>query len=143
MHERPWVQTGALQDSVGFTAEGLSAVVGSNNPAAVRQEIGTTHLPSRPFLAPVGAAMAGEVAEAFGVAVTKALQGDGTDELESTLASEMDRGAEPMLVSASKGFVSGARKSGVVPVASADDPQGLKMASAAARQAGLTTKDER
>lgn len=142
-HDEPWLQSGALRNSVGAQADGLQAVVGSSDPAAISQEMGTTHLPPRPFLAPAGAAMAEEVAEALGKAVVRALQGDDSDEHGAAEATGIDHGAEPMPVSASKGFVSGARRGGVVLVASADDPQGLKMAGAAARQAGLTTKEER
>lgn len=134
-HDKPWLRSGALQSSVGAQADGLQAVVGSSDPAAVPQELGTAHTPPRPFLAPAGAAMAGEVAEAVGIAVSNALRG-ASDEHG---AAELDYGAEPALASASKGFVSGAQQSRVVPVASADDPQGTKMASAAARRAGLTT----
>lgn len=32
-HDEPWRQTGALHDSVGATAEGLQAAVGSSDPA--------------------------------------------------------------------------------------------------------------
>lgn len=142
-HDKPWLRSGALQSSVGAQADGLQAVVGSNDPAAVPQELGTAHMPPRPFLAPVGAAMAGEVAETLGMAVSNALRGGVSDEHGAAEATEIDHGVEPTPVSASKGFVSRARKGGVVRVASADDPQGLKMAAAAARQAGLTTKEER
>ena len=43
-------------------ADGLQAVVGSSDPAAVPQELGTAHMPARPFLAPVAAGMGEEVA---------------------------------------------------------------------------------
>ncbi len=141
-HDEPWLRSGALRNSVGAQADGLQAVVGSSDPAAVPQELGTTHMLPRPFLAPVGAAMAEEVAEALGMAVTKALQGDDSSEHGAIEATEMDHGAEPTLALAGKGFASETRKGGIVLVASADDPQGTKMASAAARQAGLTSKKE-
>ena len=142
-HDEPWLQSGALRDSVGAQTDGLQAVVGSDDPAAAPQEMGTVHMPPRPFLAPVGASMAEEVAQAVGNAVMKALRGDDPDEYGAAEATKIDHGVEPMPVSASKGSASGARRGGVVPVASADDPQGLKMAAAAARQAGLTTKEEK
>lgn len=56
-HDEPWLQSGALRDSVGAQADGLQAVVGSSDPAAVPQELGTAHMPARPFLAPVAAGM--------------------------------------------------------------------------------------
>jgi len=34
-HDEPWLQSSALRDSVGAQADGLQAVVGSSDPAAV------------------------------------------------------------------------------------------------------------
>ena len=76
-HDEPWLQSGALRDSVGAQADGLQAVVGSSDPAAVPQEMGTAHMPTRPFLAPVAAAMGEEVARAVGGKMAAALRGDG------------------------------------------------------------------
>ncbi len=75
-HARPWVQTGALQGSIGHRADGLQAVVGSSDPAAAPQEMGTVHLPPRPFLQPAGAAAGPGVAGAVGVAVAGRLRGE-------------------------------------------------------------------
>ncbi len=75
-HDEPWLQSGALRDSVGAQAENLQAAVGSSDPAAVPQELGTSRMPARPFLAPVAAEMGGEVARAVGDAVAAALRGD-------------------------------------------------------------------
>ncbi len=47
--------------------------------AAVPQELGTAHMPTRPFLAPVAAGMGEEVARAVGARVAAALRGDSTD----------------------------------------------------------------
>jgi len=52
----------------GAQADGLQAVAGSSDPAAVPQELGTAHMPARPFLAPV-AEMGEEVARAVGAAM--------------------------------------------------------------------------
>jgi len=51
-------------------------VMGSSDPAAVPQELGTAHMPARPFLAPVAAAMGEEVARAVGARVAAALRGE-------------------------------------------------------------------
>ena len=75
-HERPWVQSGALRDSVGVAVEGLEAVIGSSDPAALPQEIGTRVVPPRPFLAPVMAERGAVVAERVGAAVAAAIQGE-------------------------------------------------------------------
>ena len=78
-HDEPCLRSGALRDSVGAQADGLQAVVGSSDPAAVLQELGTAHMPARPFLAPVAADMGEEVARAVGAAMAAALRGDNTD----------------------------------------------------------------
>ena len=78
-HDEPWLQSGALRDSVSARADGLRAVVGSSHPAAAPQELGTAHMPARPFLAPVAASMGEEVARAVGATVAATLRGDSTD----------------------------------------------------------------
>ncbi len=65
-HDQPWLQTGALHDSMGATADGLQAAVGSSDPAAAPQEMGTHRMPPRPFLAPVAAGMGEDVARGVG-----------------------------------------------------------------------------
>lgn len=50
-HDEPWLQSGALRDSVGVQTDGLRAAVGSSDPAAMPQELGTAKMPARPFLA--------------------------------------------------------------------------------------------
>ena len=77
-HDRPWLQSGALRASVASQADGLQAVVGSSDPAAAPQEMGTSRMEARPFLAPVAARMGEEVARAVGSTLADALR-DGTD----------------------------------------------------------------
>ncbi len=94
-HDEPWLQSGALRDSVGAQADGLQAVVGSSDPAAVPQELGTAHMPARPFLAPVAAGMGEEVAQAVGAAVMAALRGDdpATDSADANgTGADLSRG---------------------------------------------------
>lgn len=79
-HAEPWRQTGALQASIGHLAEGLRATVGSSDQAAAPQELGTVHLPPRPFLSPIAAAMGAGMAEAVGASVARQLRpGEGGD----------------------------------------------------------------
>ena len=68
-HSRPWQQSGALRASIGHQAGGSEAVVGSSDPAAAPQEMGTVRMAPRPFLGPVAAAAGPEIAEAAGAAV--------------------------------------------------------------------------
>jgi phage gpG-like protein len=93
--DRSWAPTGALRDSVGAQADGLQALVGSSDPAAAPQEMGTVHIPPRPFLAPVAAARGQEIARAVGEALAAALQGESercqTPSNESSTSARTDR----------------------------------------------------
>ena len=73
-HDRPWARTGALRDSVGAQTNGLEAAVGSSDPAAAPQEMGTSRMEPRPFLAPVAAQMGEEIAREVGAKVADALK---------------------------------------------------------------------
>jgi hypothetical protein len=75
-HDRPWARTGGLRDSIAAHADGLQAVVGSNDPAAAPQEMGTSRMEARPFLAPAAAAMGEEIARAVGSAVAASLRAE-------------------------------------------------------------------
>ena len=75
-HDKPWARTGALRDSIAATADGLQAAIGSNDPAAAPQEMGTQRIPPRPFLAPAAAAAGKPIAAAIGTAVAAALKGE-------------------------------------------------------------------
>lgn len=76
-HGQPWRQTGALQASIGHSLDGLRAVVGSADKAAAPQELGTVHLPPRPFLAPAAAEIGEGAAAAVGAAVADELSKEG------------------------------------------------------------------
>ena len=54
-HDAPWLRTGALRDSIGVDVGADEAVIGSNDPAALAQELGTRRDPPRPFFAPTAA----------------------------------------------------------------------------------------
>jgi phage gpG-like protein len=72
-HDAPWRKTGALQDSIACTSDGLTAQVGSDDPAAAPQELGTARIPPRPFLAPAAAFLAEPIAHDIAAALTAAL----------------------------------------------------------------------
>ena len=70
-HDAPWAETGALRDSITHSADATSAAIGSNDPAAAPQELGTATIPPRPFLAPAAAAQAADIARHVGDAVAR------------------------------------------------------------------------
>lgn len=72
-HDHPWRETGSLQSSIAAAADGLTAQVGSNHPAAAPQELGTATIPPRPFLAPAAASLAEPIARAVGQALADLL----------------------------------------------------------------------
>ena len=74
-HATPWLRTGELRDSIAHIADEQSACVGSDDPAAVYQELGTRSDPPRPFLAPAAAAAAEDIAHAVAAAVARAIAG--------------------------------------------------------------------
>jgi len=75
-HDRPWLQNGALRESVGMQADGLQVAVGSNDPAAAPQEMGTSQMQARSFLAPVAAGMGEEAARGVAEAVVAAFRAE-------------------------------------------------------------------
>ena len=54
-HREPWKRTGHLEESIFYSVVGLVATIGSIDPAAKPQELGTARVPPRPFVAPVAA----------------------------------------------------------------------------------------
>ncbi len=79
-HDKPWARTGALRDSVEAQADGLQATIGSSDPAAAPQEMGTSRIPPRPFLAPVAAANGEDTARAIGAAMADAIRGGAVND---------------------------------------------------------------
>ncbi len=73
-HSAPWYRTGTLHDSIGHQAGDDGAVVGSTDPVAVYQELGTRFDPPRPFLARVASAEAEDCANGLADAVAEALK---------------------------------------------------------------------
>ncbi len=73
-HDAPWRRTGALQASIGYATDGLTAQIGSNDPAAAPQEHGTVTALPRPFLSPVATALAGPIAHDIATTLTTLLR---------------------------------------------------------------------
>ena len=68
-HATPWRRTGSLQTSIDHRSDDTGAVIGSDDPAAVAQELGTRNIPPRPFLSTTAAAHAAAVAHQVGLSV--------------------------------------------------------------------------
>ena len=69
LHDQPWRQTGSLQVSIATSTNGLEAQIGSNDPAAAPQELGTATNMPRPFLAPAAASLGESITRTIGQAL--------------------------------------------------------------------------
>lgn len=76
-HTTPWLRTGALRASISHQTSANEAVIGSSEPIAVDQELGTRGIPPRPFLATSAAERAPDVASAIADQLRQ--QADGRD----------------------------------------------------------------
>ena len=74
----PLRRSGGLADSIEHMVESRTAYVGSNDPVAEYQELGTSRIPARSFLGGTAVEKGAEVAEIIGRSVFKALTGGGT-----------------------------------------------------------------
>lgn len=70
-HGTPWLRSGRLRDSIGHEADDGEAVVGSSDPVAVFQEVGTERDCPRPFLSPVAERDGEVVARSIGAAIAE------------------------------------------------------------------------
>lgn len=73
--DNPLLATGDMRDSIGYSVEGLKAVIGSTDPVAVFQELGTSKMPARSFLGGAAFRKAEAAAKAIGKAVAYELAG--------------------------------------------------------------------
>lgn len=73
-HAAPWLRTGELRASITHDTSEDAAVIGSADPVAVDQELGTRTIPPRPFLAPVAAAESDNVMQDVAGAIGSAIE---------------------------------------------------------------------
>lgn len=71
----PLLRTGKLRDSIEHKVEGHTAHVGSNNPVAVYQELGTSRIPPRSFLGGAAFKKEEEVKAVLGESVIAVIAG--------------------------------------------------------------------
>jgi phage gpG-like protein len=78
-HMTPWRRTGALLSSIDFRSDDTGAAIGSDDPVAIDQELGTSRIPPRPFLYPVasenGEIVAKQVAGSIAAVIRNATNG--------------------------------------------------------------------
>jgi phage gpG-like protein len=73
----PLLETGEMRASIEWNAEGNQGYVGSNSDKAVWQELGTSKIPPRPFLAGAAMAMEDKIHKMAARAVVAVLMGKG------------------------------------------------------------------
>lgn len=73
-HTTPWRRTGSLQAAIGRRSDATSAAIGSDDPVAVDQELGTRNIPPRPFLSTTAVAHAEDIALGIAGSITAAIQ---------------------------------------------------------------------
>jgi phage gpG-like protein len=78
----PLLETGELQASIEWHAEGLHGEVGSNNDKAVWHEFGTSKIPPRSFLAGAAVRMGPEIEKLAARAVRAVMLGKGLNSSE-------------------------------------------------------------
>jgi HK97 gp10 family phage protein len=70
----PLLRTGHLRDSIKVQAEGLHAIIGSDDPVAIYMEHGTSTIPPRPFLGPALHTKRDEVIAVIEANIAKAIR---------------------------------------------------------------------
>lgn len=76
--DAPLLRTGDMRDSIETEHNALEAIIGSKDPVAKYQELGTNRIPPRPFLGPAAFAKKHEIHAVIGSAVASAIGGNPT-----------------------------------------------------------------
>jgi hypothetical protein len=74
-HSVPWLRTGELRESIGSDVDGSTAVIGSSSSVAVDQELGTSTIPPRSFLAATAGGAADETVASIAASLARHLTG--------------------------------------------------------------------
>lgn len=68
--DEPLLRSGELRDSIESDIVGLAAIVGTKNAIGLWQEVGTCHIPPRPFIGPAYVRMIEPLMESIGRAIS-------------------------------------------------------------------------
>ncbi|MBB1228211.1 hypothetical protein [Pantoea pleuroti] len=68
--DEPLLRSGELRDSIESEVVGLAAIVGTKSEIGLWQEVGTTHIPPRPFIGPAYVRKIDPLREAMGVVIS-------------------------------------------------------------------------
>jgi phage gpG-like protein len=69
--DEPLLRSGELRDSIQSEVMGLAAIVGTKSDIGLWQEVGTEHIPPRPFIGPVYLRKIDSLTELIGRAISR------------------------------------------------------------------------
>lgn len=72
--DEPLLRSGVLRDSIESQIVGLAAIVGTKNEIGLWQEVGTAHIPPRPFIGPAYVRKIDPLMESIGRAISRGFE---------------------------------------------------------------------
>jgi len=69
--DEPLLRSGQLRDSIQSEVQGLAAIVGTKSDIGLWQEVGTGHVPPRPFIGPACVRKIDPLMESIGLAISR------------------------------------------------------------------------
>lgn len=69
--DEPLLRSGELRESIQSEIVGLAAIVGTKSEIGLWQEVGTEHIPPRPFIGPAYVRKIDPLMESIGLAISK------------------------------------------------------------------------
>lgn len=75
--DEPLLRSGELRDSIGSEVVGLAAIIGTKSEIGLWQEVGTAHIPPRPFIGPAYFKRIDPLMESIGGAISREFKAYG------------------------------------------------------------------
>lgn len=72
--DEPLLRSGELRESIQSEVVGLAAIVGTKSEIGLWQEVGTKHIPPRPFIGPAYVRKIDPLREAIGLTISQGLK---------------------------------------------------------------------